>query len=66
MEERIPKKTAKITKLIPVAKNKEFTTIQSNSVKKPDVPLQNHLKTKLEMHLTDLPNILPLRDKFTS
>jgi len=53
-------------KLISVAKNKESTIIQSNSVKKPDIPLQNHVKSKLEMHLTDLPNILPLRDKFTS
>jgi hypothetical protein len=53
----------KIMKRIPVAKNKESATIQSN---KPDIPLQNHIKTKLEMHLTDLPNILSLRDKFTS
>jgi hypothetical protein len=66
MEQRISKKRAKMTKLIPVTKNKESGAIQSNSVKKPDIPLQNHIKTKLEMHLTVLPNILPLRDKFTS
>jgi hypothetical protein len=66
MEERIPRKTEEKTKLIPVAINKESTIIQSNSVKKTHIPLQNHIKTKLEMHLTDLPNILSLRDKFNS
>jgi hypothetical protein len=39
---------------------------ETNSVKKPDIPLQDHIKTKLEVHLTNLPNILILQEKFTS